>query len=86
MLITVSNYTMELFKLSMLAFALYAQLHTGVSSFSEDMDIWSLENWQVGTLSDSTVVGRSQVGKYKLQLVCKLCAVKNSNSGFCFSG
>ncbi|XP_034166174.1 tachykinin-4 [Pangasianodon hypophthalmus] len=37
---------MELFKLCILAFVLYAQLHTGVSSFSEDMDIWSLENWQ----------------------------------------
>ncbi|XP_053543921.1 tachykinin-4 isoform X1 [Ictalurus punctatus] len=37
---------MELFKLSILAFALYVQLHIGTSSFSEDMDIWSQENWQ----------------------------------------
>ncbi|XP_047657090.1 tachykinin-4 isoform X1 [Tachysurus fulvidraco] len=35
---------MELFKLSILAFALYAQLQTGMSS--EDMDIWSLMNGQ----------------------------------------
>ncbi|XP_060758536.1 tachykinin-4 [Neoarius graeffei] len=36
---------MELFKLSVLAFALYTQLDTGVSSFSENMDNWFLENW-----------------------------------------
>lgn len=46
---------MELFKLSILAFALYVQLHIGTSSFSEDMDIWSQENWQVSTFSQSTV-------------------------------
>ncbi|KAI5097585.1 tachykinin-4 precursor [Silurus meridionalis] len=37
---------MELFKFSILAFAIYAQLHTGASSFNEDTDVWSLENWQ----------------------------------------
>lgn len=40
---------MEFLKLSVLAFALYAQLQTGVSS--EDTDIWSLKNWQVSTFS-----------------------------------
>lgn len=47
---------MELFKLSILAFALYTQLDTGVLSFSEKMDIWSQENWQVSTFSESTII------------------------------
>ncbi|KAM9457330.1 tachykinin-4 [Clarias gariepinus] len=37
---------MVLFKLSILAFALYVQLHIGVSSVSKGVDMWSLENWQ----------------------------------------
>ncbi|XP_073688548.1 tachykinin-4 [Garra rufa] len=37
---------MEIFKLSVLAFVLYAQVHVVGSSPSEDMHIWTVENLQ----------------------------------------